>query len=123
VRDEAIRLEARRNELRARLDRAAEPPPLLHLKMADLYRQKVTQLARGLEREESRTQAAEALRGLIDVIVLTPDRETLRIELQGNLAAMLKAARAQERAHPCRRLESGLLRIVSGLSTESRGRP
>jgi hypothetical protein len=41
--------------------------------MADLYREKVIQLARGLEFEESRIGAAEALRGLIDAIVLTPD--------------------------------------------------
>jgi hypothetical protein len=53
------------------------------------------QLARGLEFEESRIGAAEALRGLIDAIVLTPEEGTLKIELQGNLAAMLKAAQAQ----------------------------
>jgi hypothetical protein len=63
--------------------------------MADLYREKVTQLARGLENEESRTAAAEALRGLIDAIVLTPQEGELKIELQGNLAAMLKAVQAQ----------------------------
>ncbi len=38
---------------------------------ADLYREKVTQLAQGLEHDENRTAAAEALRGLIDAIVLT----------------------------------------------------
>jgi hypothetical protein len=63
--------------------------------LTDLYREKVTQLARGLEYEESRTAAAEALRGLIDAIVLTPLEGELKIELQGNLAAMLKAAHAQ----------------------------
>jgi hypothetical protein len=62
--------------------------------MADLYREKVMQLARGLEYEESRTHP-EALRGLIDAIVLTPQEGELKIELQGNLAAMLKAAQAQ----------------------------
>src|SRR5215203_1328724 len=63
--------------------------------MADLYREKVTQLARALEREESRAGAAEALRGLIDAIVLTPQEAELKIELHGNLAAMLKAAHAK----------------------------
>lgn len=38
---------------------------------------------------KGRVGAAEALRGLIDCITLTPDGEELRIELQGNLAAML----------------------------------
>jgi hypothetical protein len=46
--------------------------------MADLYREKVTRLARGLEHEESRTAAAEAPRGLIDAIVLTPKEGELK---------------------------------------------
>ena len=95
VKDALIALEAQQTELRARLDRSAQPPPLLHPNMADLYREKVTQLARGLEHEESRTAAAEALRGLIDAIVLTPQEGRLGIELQGNLAAMLRVAQAQ----------------------------
>jgi site-specific DNA recombinase len=95
VKDPLIALEAQQTELRARKDRSAQPPPLLHPNMADLYREKVTQLARGLEYEESRTAAAEALRGLIDAIVLTPQEGELKIELQGNLAAMLRAANAQ----------------------------
>jgi hypothetical protein len=69
-----------------------EPPPLLHPEMADLYRQKVTTLAQALEHCETRTEATEALRGLIDTIVLTPNQGELRIELKGNLAAMLGAA-------------------------------
>jgi DNA invertase Pin-like site-specific DNA recombinase len=100
LKDEAIRLDAQRTDLRSRLERAIEPPPLLHPNMADLYREKVTRLAGGLEHEESRTEAAEALRGLIDAIVLTPDGDSLRIELQGNLAAMLKAAAAQKTGEP-----------------------
>jgi hypothetical protein len=60
--------------------------------MAELYRQKVTTLAQALERSETRTEATEALRGLIDAITLTPEQGVLRIELNGNLAAMLRAA-------------------------------
>ena len=60
--------------------------------MADLYRQKVTALAEALEHPEIPTEASEALRGLIDAIVLTPDQGELQIELKGNLAAMLGAA-------------------------------
>ena len=75
--------------------------------MADLYREKVTQLARGLEHEESRTAAAEALRGLIDGIILTPQEGELRIELQGNLAAMLKAAAGRALARRWRRFDVG----------------
>ena len=68
--------------------------------MADIYRSKVTQLARALQEPESRPEATEALRGLVDAIVLTPDEgeETLRIELRGNLAAMLGATRKTKRS-------------------------
>jgi site-specific DNA recombinase len=66
--------------------------------MAELYRQKVITLAQALERPETRTEATEALRGLIDAIVMTPADGALRIELKGNLAAMLGATVQSKRA-------------------------
>jgi site-specific DNA recombinase len=89
---------ARREELKAKLAAADEPPPLLHPGMADLYRQKVTALAQALKNPETRTEASDALRGLIDAIVLTPDQGELQIELKGNLAAMLGAAQNAKRS-------------------------
>ena len=80
-------------QLEAKLAAADEPPPLLHPEMARIYRAKVTELATALQEPDSRSEATEALRGLVDAIVLTPDQagETLQIELRGNLAAMLGA--------------------------------
>jgi site-specific DNA recombinase len=66
--------------------------------MASLYRQKVTTLANALDHPETRTEASEALRGRIDAIVMTPDGDGLRIELKGNLAAMLGAAQNAKRS-------------------------
>ena len=66
--------------------------------MADLYRVKVEQLAAALQREDSRLEASETLRGLIDSIVLIPEKGQLRIELRGNLAAMLTAAQKAKRS-------------------------
>ena len=43
----------------------------------------------GLARSETRTEATEALRGLVDAIVMTPAEGGFRIELKGDLAAML----------------------------------
>ena len=60
--------------------------------MAEVYRSKVADLAKALEHPKSRSEATESLRGLIEAIVLTPDPGALRIELKGNLAAMLGAA-------------------------------
>ena len=72
-------------------ENADEPPPLLHPEMARIYRSKVMELAKALQEPESRIEATEALRGLVDAIVLTPaaGTEELAIELRGNLAAML----------------------------------
>jgi site-specific DNA recombinase len=60
--------------------------------------QKVTALAQALEHPETRTEASEALRGLIDAIVLMPKQGELQIELKGNLAAMLGAAQNAKRS-------------------------
>ena len=56
-------------------------------------RRPVTELAEALQQPEIRLEATEALRGLVDAIVLTPNgsKEELGIELRGNLAAMLGA--------------------------------
>jgi site-specific DNA recombinase len=93
VRDEMNANAARREELKARLGAVDELPPLWHPDMAKIYRAKVTELAGALQDPDSRSEATEALRGLVDAIVLTPDQagEPLPIELKGNLAAMLGA--------------------------------
>src|SRR5436309_1721718 len=98
VKDELNANAARREELKAKLAAADAPPPLLHPEMAGLYRQKVTALAEALEHSETRTEASEALRGLIEAIVLTPNQGELQIELKGNLAAMLGAAQNAKRS-------------------------
>jgi DNA invertase Pin-like site-specific DNA recombinase len=91
-------LDARRKELEVQLKAADEPPPLVHPRMADLYRAKVESLASALQRADTRLEASEMLRGLIDSIVLIPDEGQLRIELRGNLAAMLTAAQQTKRS-------------------------
>ena len=77
-------------------------------------------LAQALEHPDTRTEAADAIRGLIDAIVLTPavgaleahvirrgrraqteaggQESGLQIELRGNLAAMLSAAKNATRS-------------------------
>jgi site-specific DNA recombinase len=95
---EMLDLTARRDELQQQLKTAHEPPPLLHPSMADLYRTKVEHLAEALQSDASRVEASDALRGLIESIVLTPEEGQLRIELRGNLAAMLTVAQETKRS-------------------------
>jgi site-specific DNA recombinase len=66
--------------------------------MADVYRAKVGSLCLALESEESRTGATEAIRALVEAIVLEPDGDQLKITLKGDLAGMLSAARDSMRS-------------------------
>ena len=59
-------LQVRKDALLGQLAAADEPPPLLHPSMADLYRSKVEELAAALQREDTRLEASEMLRGPID---------------------------------------------------------
>jgi hypothetical protein len=97
IKDELLSLEARKAELQSRLN-APKMPELLHPRMADVYRDKVTNLCRALESEESRTSAVDAIRALIETILLEPDGDQLKITLKGDLAGMLSAARDSKRS-------------------------
>jgi hypothetical protein len=52
----------------------------------------VTRLCEALQEEASRAGAVDAIRGLVDAIVLEPDDDQLKVLLKGNLAGMLGAA-------------------------------
>jgi hypothetical protein len=77
IKDELPALEARKAELQSRLN-APEMPELLHPRMSDVYREKVGSLCLALENEESRTAAREAIRALIEAILLEPDGDQLK---------------------------------------------
>ena len=73
-------LQARKESLLAQLAAADAPIPLLHPNLAILYREKVISVAAALKHADSRPEAAEALRGLVDAIVLVPAGTELRID-------------------------------------------
>jgi hypothetical protein len=69
-----------------------KPPP--HPEMASFYREHVGQLHEALrdESEPSRLRASEAIRSLVDKIVLTPIDGELAIDVHGALAGILHVA-------------------------------
>ncbi len=86
-------LERRRGVLVARPTVA--PQPLLHPNIGEeLYRTKVVGLRDALSKRESRSQAADLLRGFVDEIRLTPteDGPELAVAVKGNLAGVLAVA-------------------------------
>jgi hypothetical protein len=98
VRDEMTILEARRVNLVARFETAPPPMPRLHPNLAELYRQKVMNLAQALNDEHTRLEAAECIRELIEEIRLVPDNGKLRVELYGELAALINLANEHPRS-------------------------
>ncbi len=92
LKDKIAQLEARKAELTEKLANADEPPPLLHPNMAALYAQRIAALSENLQHEESRAQAAEILRALVDQVTLVPENGALAIVLRGDLGAILRFA-------------------------------
>jgi len=94
VKDRMRELEERRIALESELATAVTPAPRIHPNLAVLYRQKVAALAEALSGDGA-AAARELLRGLIDEIRIVPEGLTQRIELRGELAAILGLAGLQ----------------------------
>jgi len=109
VKDKMISLDARRKDLEAQLVAAdnSPSPVRLHPKMSETYRERVAALIRGLGDGEGMEEAREALRGLIEKIVLSPreDGPGLTIDLHGALASLLLLATGAS-AHRVARVET-----------------
>src|SRR5258705_13420204 len=98
VKDDLARIVVRRQKLKTLLAGAKEEPVLLHPNMAAKYRQQVANLARVLNREENRGEAADILRSLVDRIELRPGQQgKLEIDLYGDLAGILTLAGKKDR--------------------------
>ncbi|WJS85314.1 recombinase family protein [Paracoccus sp. TOH] len=101
VKDRMIELDARRKELERQLSTAPAADPLrFHPSMAKTYRTRVGQLIHGLSDAEGQEEAKEALRALVEKIVLVPVETEeggtrLAIDLHGALASLLRLATGQ----------------------------
>lgn len=92
VKDKMAELEARKAQLENDLNAAPAPQPVLHPNLSRLYHSKVSDLANALNEPDVRSEAAEALRALIDKVVLTPSEDGYDIDLHGDLAGILALA-------------------------------
>ena len=92
--DRPRELEARQDELHERL--AAVPADIadIHSNIAIVYRRKVERLAEALAASHDRDEAADAIRGLIERIVLTPGEKRVEMHdaLHGDLGTILEWA-------------------------------
>ncbi len=92
--DRLRELEARQDALNERLAAVPADIPDIHPNIAGIYRRKVARLAQALDHPEDRDAAADAIRGLIERIVLTPSakRGEMHASLHGDLGAILEWA-------------------------------
>lgn len=99
MKDRMAELEGEKRALEAYLRQSPEPPALrMHPSLSDLYRTKIRNLASTLQDPYLKSEATEALRGLITEIRMVPDahdRNSHHIELAGDLAVILALGDAQ----------------------------
>ena len=90
--DRLRELEARQDEIAERLSAAPADLPDIHPNVAEIYRRKVARLAEALNRPEDRDEAASAIRGLIERIVITPGEKwgEVHATLCGDLGTILE---------------------------------
>ena len=93
VNDRLIALEARRIALEAEIATTQAPAPRLHPNLAELYRQRVAELAAALRAEDA-DHARSVIRGLVEEIRLLPEGGRHRIEVRGELGAILRLSEA-----------------------------
>jgi site-specific DNA recombinase len=120
MQEELLALEVRKVELEARFAEKPQPMPRLHPNLAEIYRKKVARLREELNREETRVQAAGALRDLIEAVRLVPENGKLEIELVGELAAILSLCEEQRGGtkNPRRRAAGVQETMVAGTGFE-----
>ncbi len=102
VKDRMIDLDTRRQQLERELEQTPAPDTVVfHPSMAEAYRERVTRLLRSLGSAEGMEEAKEALRALVERIVLTPAAEGpgLDLTLEGDLAGLLRLAADAEGAN------------------------
>jgi site-specific DNA recombinase len=86
-------MEAEVTTLKSELDAAPPPAPILHPNLAKLYRHKVKKLHEALNEPNSRSEAVETLRGIIERIDLALlGRGTFEIHLVGDIVNMIELA-------------------------------
>ena len=94
LKDRAIIVEKRREELGNLLETTEEAPVLFHPNMAAHYQKEVKDLIGSMEDPATRSEAGTILRSLIDRIILSPQEGVngLSVDLIGDLAGILSIA-------------------------------
>ncbi len=82
-------LEERQRDIENRLAAESPSPVRIHAKLPEVYRDKVARLEDALYEPDTKAEAMDIIRGLVDRIVLRPAPEGMLAELHGDLAQIL----------------------------------
>jgi site-specific DNA recombinase len=115
---ELVALERRKQDLEREPASPASPKPLIHPNLAEVYRRRVADLHQALYDKDSAPEAFELIRALVAEITLTPDDGQLRIDLRGELAAILNLC--SESKKPASQMRHGpeQIKMVAGAGFE-----
>lgn len=99
IKDEINQAQERKLMLQGILSTETKAPVFVHPRMAERYQVAIRDLILSLREPEHYDAAAEAVRSLIEKILLTPnaDRSDLVVDLHGDLAGILRASALSER--------------------------
>ncbi len=107
---------ARRAEVTALVESIDEAPILLHPNMAGRYREEITRLIKSLNQDETRAEAIELIRSLVDRIVITPDRVGggSIVDVHGDLAGIINISTGNKLTNS--EIDLRQIRLVAGLT-------
>ena len=111
-------LEATRINHRQKLDNASDPEPLVHPNLAEVYRTKIEHLSSFLGDPESKAEAFDIIRSLIDEVRLVPQDGDLGVELKGELAGILSLCDTKKKPAASYEERAKQIKMVAGVGFE-----
>jgi site-specific DNA recombinase len=118
LKDEMQSLQDRQKKIEEDLSAVPPPAPRLHPNLASIYKEKIINLVQALNDPNTLIEANTAIRQLIERVQLVPENGELKIELYGELAALLKLGTEPKNEHPLAESEGVQITMVAGAGFE-----
>ena len=118
LKNEMQSLQDRQKKIEEDLSVAPLPAPRLHPNLATIYKEKIANLVQALNNPNTLIEANTAIRQLIERVQLIPANGELKIELYGELAALLKLGTEPKNEHPQAESEGVQITLVAGVGFE-----
>ena len=118
LKDEMQSLQDRQKKTEEDLSAVPPPAPRLHPNLAAIYKEKIANLVQALNDPNTLIEANTAIRQLIERVQLVPNNGVLKIEIYGELAALLKLGTEPKNKHPQAESEGVQITMVAGAGFE-----